>query len=245
MHRQGGEDAVPNLNGPGKTGSVDEIPGTQPGTRHAAELVNAFQEEICGVIESAGQSVKANAGDDRGASWGQLWDAITNRAIIGTLAITNLAVTSAKLAANAVSEAKIVNAAVSRVKLADDAKIFITTTEYTNISTIGGGGAAGVVTEFNRNVTAGEWYRVTLTYTAATGGANMTMLNGQGTATPGQTAPAIKGGFTEALSLGYASTSATFKSIDGKFSVITASSQTLAKASLSLETVISRDDSPG
>ena len=245
MHRQGGEDAVPDLNGVGKTGSVDEIPGTQPGTRHAAELVNAFQEEICGVIEAAGLTIQSNAGNDRGASWGQLLTAIRDSALLITASIANGAITNAKLATGSVSTNKILDDAVTKVKLADNAKIFVTSTEYTTINTSGGGGGGAVITEFNRSLVVGEWYRVSINIQSVSGFSNIFLFNGQAIGGPNAGVPEIAGG---ALTIDTGRTgyvSVLFKSIDGFFSAAAGTSTTYNGSTLILESAVVRDDSPG
>jgi hypothetical protein len=72
------------------------------GTVDTAEYNNAVQEEIANVIEHVGFTLAADAGSDRAAGWHQLRDAIFLSGKIGTAAITDGAITHAKLASAAV-----------------------------------------------------------------------------------------------------------------------------------------------
>lgn len=249
MHRQSGEDAVPDLNGPGKTGSVDEIPNTQPGTRHSAELVNAFQEELCGVIEAAGLTVRPDPGSDRGANWGQLLTAIRDSQLLTSNSLSSNSVTNSKIASSAVTEDKIANSSVSQAKLADDAQIFYASETYSNLSYSGGGGGSAKIPEFTRTVSVGDWIRIRLHVQSGVTPYQFNMYDGiaddgpnPGTAIliPGSRLirNTINGNETDYIEV-------LFKSTQGGFSITSGSSGLLAEATLSLEITPVRSDSPG
>lgn len=131
MHRTEGEDFKIES---GKRRFASAVPPAQKATRLPAEFMNAVQEEIALVIENAGMTLNTGSSADRTSGWGQLWEAITTKGIIGTTALSSDAVTTAKILNLAVTSAKLGNLAVTEPKIASDA---VTTTKI----------LAGAVTE--------------------------------------------------------------------------------------------------
>lgn len=84
MHRTEGVDYTTEE---GKRRYIDPNLPSVRGTVLNAESMNAIQEEICNVIEKAGLTLNTTAAADRADGWDQLWEAITDRGIIGEAAL--------------------------------------------------------------------------------------------------------------------------------------------------------------
>jgi hypothetical protein len=87
MHRTEGEDYVVE---DGKRRFADQNLPTVPGTKDPAESSNAFQEELCNIIEMSGGTVAATAAADRTGGWHQAYDRIFQSAVLDSNAIDNI-----------------------------------------------------------------------------------------------------------------------------------------------------------
>lgn len=86
---------------------IDEnLPGT-PGSTVLAEWGNALTFEFKALLEAAGLTLETSATEDRTNGWHQLKTALFDSQALGTSALTDSAVTLAKLAANSVDTSKV------------------------------------------------------------------------------------------------------------------------------------------
>lgn len=115
-----------------------ELP-TYIGSKPDDEIMNAIQEEIAGVIEGAGLTLRASGAADETAEWGQLAQAIFNAQAINTAALTDGAVTVDKIGALAVTNAKINDMAPSKLQ---DGDIVMTSSRVIQVGDSGPNGYA-------------------------------------------------------------------------------------------------------
>lgn len=110
MHRTLGEDYIEVG---GKRLYTDPNPPTVKGTVLPADAMNAIQEEIAKVIESAGIELAADGDTD---TWDQLYKAIFESTALGSSALATSSVTEGKIAGSAVTTGKLANGSVTKEK---------------------------------------------------------------------------------------------------------------------------------
>ena len=253
MHRTQGADFDTDVYGDGtnKRGHKPQNAGVTEGTYITADILNAYQEELCIVIEEANITLEPDGASDKSNGWGQLLEALQGGQILRNASFPDNEINGVKLVLGSVNaDAILADSTVTKDKLANNTKNYFVSDTYAPLAYSGGGGGASKITQFTRSVGVGEWYRIRLTV-VNTIGDDISWILYDGDAAPGSGAPGvpeIKGGRLTYIGSDTVTTTqeVVYKATSNTFSVLSGSTGSAIYACLSLELLENiRSDSPG